>query len=94
MIIGTHLDQVCPNSKEKERCIRSLESQIREIYMKESMDTYPTLSEKLYFIDVHSARQIDELRDDIYNFVFRFVPSEFCPTKMDVAGFRKCLHFT
>lgn len=78
MIIGTHLDQICPNSmREKDRTTRYLEARIKEMYFNEKSGAYPAISEKCYFIDVHNEKHIDKLRDDIYNFVTTFVPSEY-----------------
>lgn len=78
IIIGTHWDQISPNStREKERATQYFEARIKELYFDENSGTYPSISEKCYFIDVFNENHIDKLRDDIYNFVTSFVPSEF-----------------
>ena len=77
MIIATHFDLI--SAKERERVRSNMEAKIKEMYSSsvKDMHTYPTISNKFYFVDVRNAKQIELLREDIYFFTLGFQPSKF-----------------
>ena len=79
MIIGTHKDKLSPrNLKVRNQICYVLDQIIREMYMTEDADItrmLPRLDGFIYFLDTRNPKEVEVLRDDIYDYALQFTPS-------------------
>ena len=77
IVVGTHLDKVPP--VDRVSLMATLQAEFEELYLRNTHRkyTYPRIHEQCQFISVNSTRNIDYVRDYIYEFALQYkVPGE------------------
>ncbi len=78
IVIATHLDKI-PQSDRAE-VTRVMQAKFEEIYLKDTHRkyTYPCIHRQCQFISVNFSKNIDTLRDYIYDFALKYKVPGMC----------------
>lgn len=83
IVIATHMD--CIPQAKRGKVIADLQVKFHDMYIKDSHRkyTYPKIHENCQFISVNTSRNIDSLRDYIYEFAIQYKVQCKCSKDID-----------